>query len=301
MDDLKVFVAVVTAGGFTAGANSLEMTVTATSRRIKALEQRLGIRLLNRTTRQVSLTEAGQVYYDQARLLLADLRATEAQLSQLRSEPVGQIRATAPVSIGAKRLAPLISRFIQQHSRLQVQLQLDDRFIDIVAEGFDVALRIGYPQDSSLIMRSLIPIPRYVCASPDYLARHGRPEQPIDLIRHDCLHYNNVSVRDEWTFNGDNGLEVVEVQGTFCSNNGDALCMAAAEGLGVVLLPDFLVEEQLRTHRLERLLEGFEPPPFELFALYPSRQFVPRKIQLFLDYLTAALVSPIADLSTHRK
>ena len=292
MDDLDVFVAVVDAGGFTAAANALEMTVTATSRRIKTLEQRLGVRLLNRTTRRVSLTEAGQVYYEQARLLLADLRDTEAQLSQLSKEPIGQVRVTAPVSFGAKRLAPLVARFARQHPRLQVQLQLDDRFVDIVDAGLDIALRIGYPQDSSLVMRSILPIPRYVCASPDYLARHDRPEKPTDLIKHNCLHYNNVSIRDEWTFNGSNGLEVVEVQGTFCSNNGDALCTAATEGLGIVLLPDFIVEENLRAHKLERLLQGFEPPPFDLFALYPSRQFVPTKIKLFLDYLTGALAVP---------
>ncbi len=292
MEDLEVFVAVVDAGGFTAAAEALATTVTATSRRIKALEQRLGVRLLNRTTRRISLTEAGQLYYDQARLLLADLRETEEQLSQLSNEPIGQLRITAPASFGSKRLAAPVSRFARQHSRLQVQLQLDDRFVDIVAEGFDIALRIGYPQDSSLVMRSITPIARYVCASPDYLARHGRPEKPMDLIKHDCLHYNNVSVRDEWTFNGANGLEVVEVQGKFCSNNGDALCMAAAEGLGIALLPDFIVENQLRQHKLVRLLEGFEPPPFDLFALYPSRHFVPAKIKLFLDYLTGALATP---------
>jgi DNA-binding transcriptional LysR family regulator len=289
MGDLEVFVAVVEAGGFTAAAEALGTTVTATSRRVRALEERLGTRLLNRTTRRVSLTAAGEVYYQQVRRVLAELRETEEQLTQQASDPHGPLRLTAPMSFGVRRLTALVARFARAHPRLQVQLQLDDRLVDIVAEGLDLALRIGYPQDSSLVARPLAPVARYICASPEYLRARGAPETPLDLLRHDCLHYSNLSEREEWTLQGPGGPEPVAVKGRFCSNNGDALCQAALEGLGIALLPDFIVEQALGEGRLVRVLERHQPAPFTLYALYPSRQFVPAKIRLFLEFLVGAL------------
>jgi DNA-binding transcriptional LysR family regulator len=289
MEDLEIFVAVVESDGFTAAAEALGMTVTATSRHLKALEQRLGVRLLHRTTRRIRLTEAGQIYFDQARRILAELRETEAQLAQLANEPQGQLRIAAPMSFGLKRLAPLVTRFARTHPRLQVQLQLDDRIVDIVEQSFDLALRIGHPRDSSLVARPLLPIPRHICASPEYLAVRGTPRKPGDLLHHNCLHYNNLSLREEWTLGGRKGPETIEVKGSFCSNNGDVLCEAACQGLGIVMLPGFIVEDALADGRLQRILEDFEPPAFTLYALYPTRQFVPVKIRLFLEFLTAAL------------
>jgi DNA-binding transcriptional LysR family regulator len=288
VEDLEIFVTVVDTGSFTAAAAVLEMTVTAASRRLKALEQRLGVRLLNRTTRRLSLTEAGQIYYDQVRRMLSDLRDTEAQLTQLTDQLRGQLRITAPMSFGVRRLAPQIARFALAHPQLQVQLQLDDQRVDIIAQGLDMALRIGYPQDSSLVARPLLPIARYICAAPAYLRERGIPERPLDLLQHSCLHYNNPSVREAWTLAGPHGPESFEVQGRFCSNNGEALCTAAVQGLGIVILPDFIVERALAEHRLQRILPGFEPPPFTLYALYPSRHFVPAKIRLLLDFLILA-------------
>lgn len=295
MDDLEVFAAVVDAGGFSAAAVALGTTATATSRRVKALEERLGVRLLNRTTRRISLTEAGQIYYAQVRRLLADLRETEEQLSQIANELRGALRITAPMSFGVRRLAPLVARFVKQHPQVEIELQLDDRMVDIVDEGLDLALRIGYPRDSSLIMRRIATIPRYVCASPAYLAARGLPEQPLDLLQHNCLHYNNLRTREEWTLTGPEGADPVAVHGNFCSNNGSVLCAAAVQGLGIALLPEFIVAADLAAGRLQRVLQGHEPPPFGLYGLYPSRQFVPAKIKLFLDFLGETLVHGSGD------
>jgi DNA-binding transcriptional LysR family regulator len=289
MDDLETFVAVVEAQGFTAAAKALGMTVTAASRRVKALEQRLGARLLNRTTRRVSLTEAGQIYYEQVRSLLSQLRETERQLSQLATEPQGQLRITAPMSFGVRRLAPLLARFATAHPRLQLNLQLDDRLVDFPEQDLDVALRIGYPQDSALVARSIAPIQRFLCASPAYLRARGIPRQPMDLLGHNCLHYDVLSLREEWTLAGLHGPETIAVRGNFCSNNGAVLCEAAIQGLGIALLPEFIVEQPLAQGSLRRVLEGFEPPPFTLYALCASRQFLPAKIKLLLEYLVAAL------------
>lgn len=294
MDDLEVFVAVVEAQGFTAAAAALGTTVTATSRRVKALEQRLGTRLLNRTTRRLSLTAAGEIYYERVRGILADLRDAEAQLTWLASEPRGPLRITAPMSYGQRRLAPLVAAFARTHPHLQVQLQLDDRTTDIVDQGLDLALRIGYPQDSSLVARPIAPVARHICASPQYLGTHGTPRTPQDLLGHACLHYSNLSEREEWTLGGPGGPQSVPVRGSFCSNNGEVLCEAAAQGLGIALLPDFIVQDALAEGRLVRVLQGFEPPPFTLCGLYPSRRFLPARVELFLDFLIAATAAPVS-------
>lgn len=289
MDTLRLFVTVAESGSFTAAAAQLNLTVAAVSRRIKALEQRLGVRLFNRTTRRVRLTEAGEIYLAQVRRSLAELRETELQLTELSTEPRGALRINAPMSFGVRRLAPLVAQFAGRHPHLEIQLQLDDTFVDIVREGFDLALRIGHLADSSLVARPLVPVPRYICAAPTYLEKRGRPQRPADLHQHDCLHYNNISLREDWTLGGPDGPETVAVQGGYCSNNGDVLCQAAIEGLGIVLSPDFIVADALAEGRLVRILEGYEPPPYTLHAVYPSRAFVPAKVRLFSDFLIGAL------------
>lgn len=289
MTDLDIFVAVAEAGSFTGAAEALNSTVASTSRRIRGLEQRLGSRLFNRTTRRVSLTEAGEIYYQQVRRMLNELRDTEERLSELAAEPRGQLRITAPLSYGVSRLGPLVASFAARHSGLQIQLQLDDRRVDIVDAGHDLALRIGQLLDSSLVARPIADIPLFICASPRYLDRHGTPRRPSDLPAHNCLHYNNVSLREEWRLRETGATRSIAVKGSFCSNNGDVLCQAATEGLGIALLPDFIVERRIAEGRLVRILVGFEPRPLTLYALYPSRHFVPGKIKLFLDFLAGAL------------
>lgn len=289
MQELEVFVAVVEAKGFSAAAKHLDSTAAAVSRRIKALEQRLGVRLLQRTTRLVQLTEAGEIYYREVRRLLDDLEAAENQLQDVTGEPAGELRIVAPMTFGQQRLAPLVSRFALEHPRLRISLILDDSETDLVAEGVDLALRIAYPVDSSLIARPLGLVPRYFCASPDYLAKKGTPGKPEDLAGHDCLHYSLISERDEWQFGGAGDEQSVVVKGRFCSNNGEVLAQAAMTGLGIALLPNFVVDNALAEGRLVRVLEGYEQAPLTLSVIYPSRQHVPAKARMMIEYLQQQL------------
>jgi len=285
VDDRQVFFSVVEANSFAAAAQRLETTPASVSRRVKALEQRLGVRLLQRTTRKLSLTEAGEHYFREGRRLLHELDDLEQALTASAREPQGELRIVAPMSFGQRRLAPLVARFATLHSTLRISLILEDRETDLIDAAADLAIRIGYPADSSMIVRTIAPIPRYACASPAYLKRRGRPESPNDLLHHDCLHYNLISEREEWTFLGKDGEQTLAIKGNFCSNNGDVLAEAAMQGLGITLLPNFIVEEALADGRLVKVLEDYEREPLSLFALYPSRHHVPAKTHRFLEYL----------------
>ncbi|MGB5776639.1 MAG: LysR family transcriptional regulator, partial [Sedimenticolaceae bacterium] len=266
-------------------AKRLDSTPAAVSRRIKALEQRLGVRLLQRTTRKTQLTEAGELYFREVSRLLGGLREVEERLEAVTHQPTGELRIVAPMSFGQRRLASVVARFARRHPKLRVTLKLEDRETDIVGEGFDLAVRISYPADSSFVARPIASIPRYFCASPDYLERRGVPLSPEDLLHHDCLHYNLISEREEWTFGGDDSDATILVKGVFCSNNGDVLAAAAIQGLGITLLPDFIVEDALADGRLVRVLQGRERSPLTLSVLYPSRQHVPAKTRLLIEYL----------------
>ncbi|WP_300971751.1 LysR family transcriptional regulator [Thiocapsa sp.] len=270
-------------------AKRLETTPAAVSRRIKALEERLGVRLLQRTIRKIQLTEAGELYFREVSRLLGDLMAVEHQLETVTAEPTGELRIVGPMSFGQRRLAPVVTRFALGHPKLRVTLKLEDRETDIVSEGFDLAIRIAYPSDSSLVARTIGRIPRYLCASPEYLARRGTPQTPRDLLQHDCLHYNVISEREEWTFGGPQGDETLVIKAAFCCNNGEVLAEAAMQGLGITLLPDFIVKEALSYGRLVRVLEGRERAPLILSVLYPSRRHVPVKTRLFIDYVIEQL------------
>jgi DNA-binding transcriptional LysR family regulator len=289
MEELEVFVAVVEAGGFSAAAKRLEATPAAVSRRIKGLEQRLGVRLLQRTTRKIRLTEAGELYFREVRAMLADLRAVEQRLDEVTGQATGELRIAAPMSFGQRRLAPLLPQFALAHPKLSISLVLEDRETDIVGEGFDLALRIAYPSDSSFVSRPVTTIPRYLVASPDYIARRGKPNSPEDLLQHDCLHYSVISEREEWSFGGSIREESILVKGSYCANNGDVLAEAAIQGLGITLLPDFIIDEALAEGRLVRILEDWERAPLTLSVLYPSRRHVPAKTRLLIEYLITNL------------
>jgi DNA-binding transcriptional LysR family regulator len=285
MDDREIFFSVVDAQGFSAAAKRLDTTPASVSRRVKSLEQRLGVRLLQRTTRKLALTEAGERYFREARRLLHELDDLEQELTVSAREPEGELRILAPMSFGQRRLAPMVVRFASMHRKLRVSLILEDREADLIDEGADLAIRIGYPADSSMIARSIGPVPRHACASPHYLEQRGYPESPEDLLHHDCLHYSLISEREEWIFSGSEGEQTFAIKGGFCSNNGDVLAEAAIQGLGIALLPNFIVEKGLADGRLVKVLEDYERSPLTLFALYPSRQHVPAKTRKFLEYL----------------
>jgi DNA-binding transcriptional LysR family regulator len=282
---LRTFVTVVESGGFSRAAEVLDSTTAAVSRRVAGLEKRLGTRLLHRTTRTMSLTEAGERYYRDLVDILRALEEADARATGESAEPTGNLRITAPLSFGLRRLSPLLCDFMALHPHLRVMLVLDDGYRDIVSEGFDLAIRIGELKESTLVARRLAAVRRFFCAAPDYLERHGIPQKPADLTTHACLHYNNILLRDEWTLIGPDGPETVAVSGPLSANNGDVLRDAACRGQGIALLPDFIVEEDLATERLRRILPDHEPLQYGLYAVWASGKFMPSKVRLLVDFL----------------
>jgi DNA-binding transcriptional LysR family regulator len=289
---LVTFIAVVDAGSFSRAAERLETTTGAVSRRVAALEERLGLRLINRTTRQLNLTEAGEHYYRDVAAILQALADAEDRVSHLSEAPSGELRVAAPLSFGVLTLAPLLAGFHARYPELHLMLDLDDRMVDIVAAGMDLALRIGRLTDSSLVARRIAELERVFCAAPAYLDRRGRPGLPSDLSGHDCLRYSNLGVREEWTLQRRDDPSTslsVEATGPLCANNGDLLRHAAIAGMGVCSLPRFIVAEDLAAGVLECVLEDWRAPPLVLSAVWPSRRFVPAKVRVFVDYLTEHL------------
>jgi len=282
---LRTFVTVVEAGGFSRAAELLDSTTAAVSRRVAALEQRLGARLLHRTTRTMSLTEAGERYYRDLVEILRALEEADARVAGETAEPQGTLRITAPLSFGVRRLSPLLCEFMTLHPHLRVMLVLDDGYRDIVSEGLDLAIRIGELKESSLVARRLADVCRYFCAAPAYLEQHGIPQNPADLTAHACLHYHNIQLREEWTLVGPQGPETVAVSGPLSANNGDVLRDAACRGQGIALLPDFIAEEDLAAGRLQRLLTAYEPLEIGLYAVWASGSFMPSKVRLLVDFL----------------
>jgi DNA-binding transcriptional LysR family regulator len=287
---LQTFVAVVESGTLSRAAARFETTAGAVSRRITALEERLGLRLLNRTTRRLSLTEAGERYYEDVVGILRALEEAEDRVTHLSDAPRGNLRVAAPLSFGVRALAPLLPGFVGLYPNLRVSVDLDDRLVDILGSGADLALRIGPLEDSTLVARRICDYRRVVCAAPDYLERRGEPATPEELLGHDCLHYSNIALKEEWSFGlGEGAVQAVEVKGPLCANNGDLLREVAVAGVGICALPEFIAAEDLAAGRLRAILTGFEAPTLTLWALWPSRRFVPAKIRVFVDYLTSRL------------
>jgi DNA-binding transcriptional LysR family regulator len=282
---LEAFVAVARTGSFARAAEKLGLSRAMVSKHIQALEARLGARLLNRTTRQVSLTEAGRNFQQRAERLLAELEDAEGDAAQEADTPRGTLRISAPVSFGVTHVAPALAAFLAAHPGLRGDLALNDRVVDVVEEGFDLAVRIGRLPDSMLIARRLAVARLAVIASPGYLSRHGRPTQPEDLVGHNCLTYAYAASRDEWRFVGKNGARSVAVQGSLRANNGDALREAVLGDLGIALLPTFLCGDDIRRGRVQCLLDGWPPEEIYVHAVYPPGRHVAAKVRQFVDFL----------------
>ena len=282
---LRTFVSVVEAGSFNRAAEHLKASAAAVSRRVSGLENALGVKLLNRTTRQVDLTEAGRQFYADVVNIIASLEEAEEKIQSGRETIKGNLRIAAPLSFGIGRIAPILPLFMKRYPELKVHLQLEDRFTDLVAEGIDVAIRIGALKDSSLVATRLGSIPRVFCASPAYLSSHGEPKQPKDLSSHNCLLYSLLSTREDWGFA--KGIEAsgVGVDGSLSTNNGDVLKEAAIQGLGIVLMPTFIVEDALADGRLKPILQDYCPIPFSLYAVRPSRHFTPARVRILIEFL----------------
>jgi DNA-binding transcriptional LysR family regulator len=283
---IQVFAQVVEAGSFAKAAERLGLSTSATSRQVADLEAHLQTRLLNRTTRRVSLTESGRAFYERAVQLLADLTEAEAEASSAAVVPRGTIRLTTSVNFGVRHVAPAIAEFLRRHPEVRFDVSLSDRVVDLVEEGFDLAIRIGAPGADNLVARRLGETRLVPCASPDYLARHGAPSTPEELARHDCFTYEYVSPRQVWRFRDRAGAErTVRVSGSLHSNNGDLLAEVAAHGVGIVFEPAFIVGPDVRAGRLVPLLQEFVPPPVPIFALYPSRKHLSAKVRRFVEFL----------------
>lgn len=282
---LRSFLAVIDTGSFVRAAEQLEASTAAVSRRISGLEQALGVQLINRSTRHLDLTEAGQRYYADVQNIFQLLGEAEERVRLGRENVAGLLRVAAPLSFGIQKMAAVLPAFMKQHPNLKVQLLLEDRYTDLQAEGIDVAIRIGSLQDSSLVATRIGTIDRIFCASPDYLAAKGEPLQPEDLKRHCCLHYSLVSVRDEWRSVLGEAIETIEIKGALSANNAEVLKEGAIQGMGITLLPRFVVADAVADGRLRQVLSDFSPEPFGLYCVRPSRQFTPARVRLFIEFL----------------
>jgi DNA-binding transcriptional LysR family regulator len=283
---LEMFVAVAETQSFSQAAQKLRLSKSVVSRQIAQLESHLGVRLLQRTTRALALTEAGQTYLEHAKQIIADVSAADMSVSTLQASPRGLLRVSAPVSFGFLHLAPALPEFLNRYHDIEMDLALNDRFVDVIDEGFDIAVRIGKLTDSRLVSRRLAPSPMVLCASPAYLARMGRPSHPHDLRTHECLCYTNIPSAHEWRFLDENGKSIhVTVRGRLHINNGDALRAAALGGLGIVIVPQLMVEADLKSGALESLLAPFMIQETAIHIVYPHARLMSPKVRAFIDFL----------------
>jgi len=287
LSGMQLFAGVVEEGSFSAAGRRVGLTPSSVSRRISDMEDGLGARLFNRTTRKLHLTEAGEVYYQHVRLILADVAEANRAVSDLEAAPTGTLKVTAPASLGQLYIAPAVSEFLTRYPEVRLQLSLTDTFVDIVDAGFDVAVRIGRLTDSSLIARKLSVSRRIVCASPDYFARHGRPRKIEDIAHHNCL--TGPSGSAKWTLHGPNCSHEVAVAGNFFSNDSGALLAAARAGIGLVLFSSWVVCQDLESGTLEQVFPDHQATATDLdiaiYAVYPHTRYQSPKVRAFVDFL----------------
>src|SRR5690349_5337501 len=284
LTDIAVFVRVVERGSFTLAANDLALSRAVVSKYLSRLEDRLGARLLHRTTRRLSLTEAGAALFEASRGALEQIEEAEAAVAQFQAKPRGRLRVSAPMSFGILHLGPAMADFARAYPEITLDIRLDDRYVNLVEDGFDVAVRIGALTDSSLVARKLAVTRAVACASPAYLAEHGEPETPEDLAAHDCLVYSYLA--DVWRFTAPDGREIpVAVKGSLRINNGIVLAEAAVAGHGILVTPSFYVAPLLRSGRLKQVLARYKVKEIGIHAVYPQRGHVPPKVRAFVDFL----------------
>jgi len=286
LNSMRHFVEVVRESGFTPAAEKLDLSRAQLSKSVMQLEAHLGTRLLNRTTRRISLTETGKVYFERCLSILDDIDELEASTSEQSKAPKGRLSICAPTSFGILHLQSALTDYLSQFPEVQITLSLSDRFIDVVEEGFDVVVRIAELDDSSLIARKIAPCKRVFCASPEYLKSHSPVQVPQDLAIHHCLTYSNDLRPDTWTLEGPQGIESVKVNGPVCADNGDMLKAAALNHMGITLLPTFIVGEDLKVGNLVQVLKEYCPPDIDIYAVFPSRRFLSAKVRTFVDHLT---------------
>jgi DNA-binding transcriptional LysR family regulator len=289
--EMRVFAAVVDAGSFVAAADGLGMSKAAVSRHVSDLEQRLAVRLLHRTTRKLSLTQEGEVFLARCREILASIEASESELSTHADTASGLLKVSVPVSFGVRHIAPLWSGFLAAHPRVSLDVQLADRVVDLVDEGFDLAVRIARLPDSSLVSRQLASTRLVLCASPGYLERRGVPQHPNDLAQHEILGYSLLAMGDQWQFDGPGGRVTVKVRPRIWTNNGDTCVAIAVGGGGIQLQPTFLVAGELASGELLEVLPTYRSLELGIYAIYPTRKFLLPKVRALVEYLSDAFAN----------
>ncbi len=287
------FIAVVDAGSFVAAAEATATSKAAVSRHVTDLEQRLGVRLLHRTTRRLSLTDDGQRFYSRAKELLSALDEFESEMSSRTGEASGLLRINAPLTFGVLHLAPLWGRFSALHPKVTLEVTLNDRMVDLVEDGFDLAIRITSLSSSQLVSRRLATTRIVLCASPAYLASHGTPTHPRELAQHRIIGYSYWAGRDEWSFNGPDGTVRVHTMPWIRTNNGDTCRAAALEGQGIILQPDFIVGGDLARGDLVELMPEYRSMESGIHAVWPSRKHLPMKLRRLIDFLVAEFENPV--------
>lgn len=287
IDSMQAFVAVATEGSFTKAAEKLSMSNQLVSKYVSQLEDHLAVRLFNRTTRRVRLTEAGEQCFEHAQLILENINHMESHFGQLQTEIQGVLQISAPVSFSTLHLAPLICDFKKQQPAVAIDLQLNDRKIDVIDEGFDVALRIGRLKNSSLIAKRIAPVRMVLCASPDYLKQYGLPESPSDLIAEHFLRYSYLDFSQENSELMDAlKLKSQKQSPSLMVNNGEVLMAAAIAGEGYIFQPTFIVGDAIKQGKLSLILPEFEPEPVGLYAVYPHRKLLAPKLRAFIDFIS---------------
>ncbi|WP_308916146.1 LysR family transcriptional regulator [Jannaschia sp. LMIT008] len=289
LSEMEAFATVVDQGGFTDAARKLGISKSAVSKHVSSLETRLGARLLNRTTRRVSPTDIGLAYYDRARRVLLDAGDADALVTAMQAAPSGLLRVHVTTDFGVNHLSPILGPFLHDYPEITVNVVLDNHYVELISEGFDLAIRVGELEDSSLMARKLAETHKMMIASPRYLEDYGRPARIEDLNDHKLLHYSNQADGSVWRVTSPTGeARQVRSSGWLTVNDGQSLLNAAVEGLGIAYLPAFLYADALRDGRLVPAIEGLEPEVQGVYALYPPGRYTQPKVRAFIDYLVGA-------------
>lgn len=291
LDDMRLFVATLDTGSFTAAADRLGLSKQFISRRVMALEEQLGARLLVRTTRHLRPTDLGRAYAEQARRILQQVEELDQAITGAGQSARGRLRITAPMSFGTMHLSPLLAQFLAAYPQVAIELDLSDRTVDLLGEGYDLAIRIGSLADSSMIARSIAPVDMVLCCSPSYLARQGTPATPAELAGHECLLYGH-GPHVEWVFG--KLAASVTVRGRYRANNGELMRDAAIQGLGIARLPTFIVGQALHSGALVSVLDEYRPPATAVHAVYPQHRQSSLLIHTFVEFLRGELTPPPA-------
>ena len=290
MHSMAVFRRVVEAKNFSAVARETNMSQSTVSKHIAALEERLGTKLLNRSTRSLKLTEAGKEYYHHCIRILNDFQEAEASVGKGKINPTGILRMSTSATFGRTYLLPHLKEFFETYPEINIDLLFDDDYVDLVKEGIDLAIRIGPLADSTLIARKIGSSPRVVVASPEYLVKHGRPRKPVDLMKHSCLIYTLQKSPDLWYFNStQEGDESIRVSGRLKASSPDAVCDATIEGLGISIVCEWHARKYIKTGALKVILPDYRPTTYDIHAVYPERRFVAQKVKRMIEFFAGKL------------